>query len=180
MLHEKLSLNAALFRTNKTNARIVDPSQPGTVYALSGEQRVQGVEFDAAGSLTDNWKIFGGYVYMKSKVTSGPPSSFPGNALPNTPQQTASLWTTYDLPYKFTIGTGFQFMDQRYSGVNNLNSSPDYWTQQAMLSYQVSKNVQIQVNAYNLWDKQYIDLVGAHQVIPGAGRTVIFSANLKF
>lgn len=180
VLDEKLSLTGALFRTNKTNARVVDPTLPGTVYTLSGEQRVEGVEVDAAGSLTDNWKVFGGYVFMKSRVVSGPPSSDPGNTLPDAPQQTASFWTTYDLPYAFTIGTGVQVMDQRYSAVNDLNGSPGYVTQQAMLSYKVSKNVELQVNAYNLWDAQYIDLVGAHQVVPGAGRTVIFTANLKF
>ena len=180
VLNEKLSLNAALFRTNKTNARVTDPTLPGTVYVLTGQQRVEGIEVDVAGNLTDDWKVFGGYVFMKSRVVSGPLSSYPGNALPNTPQQTASLWTTYDLPYKFTLGTGVQVMDQRYSAVNDLNSSPGYWTQQAMMSYKVNKNVDVQVNVSNLWDKHYIDLVGAHQVVPGAGRTVIFSANLKF
>jgi catecholate siderophore receptor len=180
LLDEKLSLTAALFRTEKTNARETDPTQPGTVYVLTGLQRVDGVEFDAAGNLTPDWKVFGGYVYMKGKVINGPAGSFVGNALPNTPSQTASLWTTYDLPWHFTIGTGGQFVDQRYSLVNDLNSSPGYWTQQALLAYKVNKNVTLQVNAYNLWDKQYIDLVGAHQVIPGAGRTVIFTTSIKF
>ncbi len=180
VLDGKLSLTAALFRTEKTNARIVDPTQPGTVYALSGKQRVQGVEFDAAGNLTKEWKVFGGYVYMQSESLNGPPSSYPGNALPNSPQQTASLWTTYDLPWHLTIGTGGQFVDQRYSLVNELNSTPGYWTQQAMLACKVSKNVDVQLNVYNIWDKQYIDLVGAHQDVPGAGRTIVFTTRIKF
>jgi catecholate siderophore receptor len=180
LLDEKLSLTAALFRTEKTNTRETDPTEPGTAYVLSGLQRVDGVEFDAAGSLTRDWKVFGGYVYMKGRVVSGPSSASVGNALPNTPSQTASLWTTYDLPYHFTIGTGGQFVDQRYSLVNDLNSSPGYWTQQVMVAYKVNKNVDVQLNVSNLWDEQYIDLVGAHQVVPGAGRTVIFSTRIKF
>jgi catecholate siderophore receptor len=180
VLDEKLSLTAALFRTDKTNARVVDPTQPGTVYDLAGKQRVQGVEFDAAGSLTKDWKVFGGYVYMPSESLSGPPSSYPGHALPNTPQQTASLWTTYDLPWHLTLGTGGQFVDQRYSLINELNSTPGYWTQQAMLAWKVSKNVDVQLNVYNIWDQQYIELVGAHQDVPGAGRTIIFTTRFKF
>jgi catecholate siderophore receptor len=180
LLQDKLSLTAALFRTEKTNAREVDPTEPGTVYLLSGVQRVDGVEFDVAGNLTPDWQVFGGYVYMKGRVVSGPTGSFPGNTLPNTPEQTASLWTTYHLPWHLTIGTGGQFVDQRYSLVNDLNSSPGYWTQQALLAYQVSKNVNLQINVSNLWDKQYIDLVGAHQVVPGAGRTVTFTTSIKF
>jgi catecholate siderophore receptor len=180
VLNEKLSLNLALFRTDKTNGRVVDPTSPTTVYELAGKQRVQGVELDAAGSITPEWKVFGGYVYMQGRALTGPPSASPGNTLPNTPNQSASLWTTYELPWHITIGTGAQFVDQRYSLVNDLNSTPGYWTQQAMLGYQVSKNVQVQLNVYNLWDKQYIDLVGAHQDVPGAGRTIVFTTSLKF
>lgn len=180
LLDEKLSLTAALFRTEKTNARETDPTVPGTVYVLSGLQRVAGVEFDAAGNLTRDWKVFGGYVYMKGRVVSGPSPASVGNALPNTPSQTASLWTTYDLPYHFTIGTGGQFVDQRYSLVSDLNSSPGYWTQQVMVAYKVNKNVDVQLNVSNLWNEQYIDLIGAHQVVPGAGRTVIFTTRIKF
>jgi outer membrane receptor for monomeric catechols len=38
----------------------------------------------------------------------------------------------------------------------------------------------VQLNVYNIWDKEYIDLVGAHQDVPGAGRTVIFTTRFKF
>ncbi len=152
------------------------------MYALDGKERVQGIEVDAAGNLTDKWKIFGGYVYQQSEQLSGTPSSTssPGNTLPNTPNQSASLWTTYDLPNNFTIGTGFNFVDQRYALVNDLNSAPGYAIQQAMVGYTINKNVSIQLNVYNLWDAQYIDLVGAHQVVPGAGRTFVFSTSFKF
>jgi catecholate siderophore receptor len=180
VLDQRLSLTLALFRTDKTNARVVDPTLPGTVYDLAGKQRVQGVEFDAAGNITEEWKVFGGCVYMQSEALTGPPSSSPGNTLPNTPNQSASLWTTYDLPWGITVGTGAQFVDQRYSLVNDVNSTPSYWTQQAMIAYKVSKNVDVQLNVYNIWDKEYIDLVGAHQDVPGAGRTVIFTTRFKF
>jgi catecholate siderophore receptor len=49
-----------------------------------------------------------------------------------------------------------------------------------MVGYDVNKNVHLQLNVYNLWDSKYIDLVGAHQVVPGAGRTIIFSTSFKF
>ncbi|HEX4141610.1 MAG TPA: TonB-dependent siderophore receptor [Candidatus Methylacidiphilales bacterium] len=181
VLDQKLSLTAALFRTDKTNARLSDPTN-NAVYALNGKERVQGVEVDAAGDLTDRWKIFGGYVYQRGQQLTGDKSSTssPGNTLPNTPSQTASVWTTYDLPDNFVIGTGFNFVDQRYALVNNVNSAPSYWIQQAMLGYQINKNVSVQLNVFNLWDAQYIDLVGAHQVVPGPGRTVIFSTSFRF
>ena len=181
VLDQKLSLTAALFRTDKTNARFSDPTS-STTYALDGKDRVQGVEVDAAGNLNERWKLFGGYVYQQSEQLSGTPSSTssPGNTLPNTPNQSASVWTTYDLPSNFTLGTGFNFVDQRWALVNNLNSAPGYWIQQVMAGYKINKNVSIQLNVYNLWDSKYIDLVGAHQVVPGPGRTIVFSTSFKF
>jgi outer membrane receptor for monomeric catechols len=38
----------------------------------------------------------------------------------------------------------------------------------------------VQLNVYNIWDQQYIELVGAHQDVPGAGRTIIFTTRFKF
>ncbi|WP_312126052.1 TonB-dependent siderophore receptor, partial [Pseudomonas sp.] len=60
--NEALSLNAALFRTDKTNARVTDPDN-SSYQVLDGEQRVQGVELGFSGKLTPHWKVFGGYTY---------------------------------------------------------------------------------------------------------------------
>lgn len=181
VLHENLSLTAAIFRTDKTNARITDPSAPvgTTVFALAGQQRVEGVEFGAEGSITHEWKVFGGYSYMQSEILSGPPSSSPGNHLPNTPNQSASLWTTYELPYHLTVGTGALFVDKRYGTVANTTVADGYVTQQLMAEYRVNKNLEMQVNVYNLWDEHYIQAVGSN-FIPGAGRSVVVSAEVKF
>lgn len=181
LLNEKLTLTGALFRTNKTNARITDPSAPPgtTVFALAGEQRVEGVEIGVQGALTKEWKVFGGYTYMTSDIVSGPPSSFPGNQLPNTPNQSASLWTTYELPYHLTLGTGVQFVDKRYATVNNTTVADGYWTQQLMAGYKMTKNLEFQVNVYNLWDEKYIVATGSNS-IPGAGRSVVVSAEVEF
>jgi catecholate siderophore receptor len=55
----RLALSAALFRTDKTNARTTDPITALTT--LEGDQRVQGVELGASGMLTENWGVFAGY-----------------------------------------------------------------------------------------------------------------------
>jgi catecholate siderophore receptor len=49
-----------------------------------------------------------------------------------------------------------------------------------MVSYAINKNVALQLNVYNLWDSQYYALVGAHQAVPGTGRTIIFTTSFKF
>jgi len=181
VLNEKLSLNAAFFKTDKTNARITDPSAPPgtTVFALQGKQRVEGFEFGAEGSITNEWKVFGGYTYMQSEIVSGPQSSFPGNHLPNTPNQSASFWTTYDLPFHVRVGTGFNFVDKRYATTANTNVANGYATQQLMAGWEINKNFELQVNCYNLWDEKYIAAVGSN-FIPGSGRSVVASLDIHF
>ena len=66
-----LLLHAAVFRTDKHNARTPGlPGDPPTV--LEGQQRVDGVEFGATGRLTDEWSIVAGYAYLDSEVTDSP------------------------------------------------------------------------------------------------------------
>lgn len=179
VFNQKLSLSTSFFRTIKENARITDPSLPTNsgVYVLAGQVRVQGIEVGAEGNLTREWKVFAGYTYLESVFLSGPNQ---GHQLPYTPNQSASLWTTYELPCHFTIGTGAQFNDKVYGSTTNTASVPSYVTQQAMLGYKASKNLSFQLNVYNLWDEHYIASYGNGGAIPGPGRSVTFTSTVKF
>jgi catecholate siderophore receptor len=190
LFDEKLSLTAAVFRTEKTNARTpgLTPDDPPTV--LDGEQQVQGFEIGIAGSITEHWKVFGGYTFLDSEIkksntrTAIPGStdtkSQVGNELPQTPQHSFSLWTTYSLPWEIEIGAGAQYVGSRYSSTDNLREAPDYWLFDAMISKQITKNIKAQLNVYNLADEEYIDRVGGGHFIPGAGRTGVFSVSFTF
>ena len=180
VLHEKLSLGTAFFRTVEDNTRVTDPTT--NLVTNAGTTRVQGIEVSAAGNLTDEWKVFGGYTYMQSDILSDPSgaaSAPAGNKLPNVPQQSASLWTTYDLPARVTVGTGAVFVDNRDATTADQWGADGYWTQQAMVEYRIDKNIKCQLNVSNLWDEQYIYATGSNS-IPGAGRTVTFTTTLKF
>ena len=68
LLDQRLSLAAALFRTEKENARVqVDT----TTYENVGETRVQGIELSASGKITDKWQVFAGYTYMEARQIDG-------------------------------------------------------------------------------------------------------------
>ena len=64
VFRERLSLMAAFFRTEKTNARTpgVNPGDPPTV--LAGEQRVNGIELGASGRIGERWTLLAGYSSM--------------------------------------------------------------------------------------------------------------------
>ncbi|MGA0583774.1 MAG: TonB-dependent receptor domain-containing protein, partial [Castellaniella sp.] len=58
---------------------------------------------------------------------------------------------------------------------------PAYWRFDAMASYQVHKNLSLQLNALNLTDKVYYARNnGNHHADFGPGRQFILTANLKY
>ena len=179
---ERLSLSGALFRIEKLNARTEDPANAGDVVATEGKQRIDGVELGFAGSITPQWKVIGGYTFMQSEVLKSANPLEVGNDIGNTPDHTFSLWTTYVTPWKIEVGYGVQFVSDRKISNTNVQENPGYWLHDAMISYPLTENVDIQLNVLNIFNKEYFDRLhagGAHG-IPGAGRTALLSTNFKF
>jgi len=178
---EKLSLTAALFRTDKTNARETDANTGVT--DLFGEQRAQGLELGAAGNITDKWAVFAGYVYTDSEVLETVAAGIPDGAeLPNAPKHTVTLWTTYELPWRLQVGGGFTYNSERFLNANNTTKDGSYALFDALIAYHVTDNVDIRLNILNIGDEFYIERAhagGAHAV-PGAGRTALLSTSVRF
>lgn len=177
---QRLSLSAAIFRTDKTNARTEDPTNPADVIVLDGVQRVDGFELGAAGRITDDWQIFAGYTIMHSEIVESKNAAEVGNELSNTPEQSFNLWTTYQLPWGIELGGGAQFVDTRYSANNNTRQVDGYVLYDAMVGYRINKNFDVRLNLYNLANTTYIDRIGGGHVIPGAARSAVLTANFKF
>jgi catecholate siderophore receptor len=178
--NEALSLNAALFRTDKTNARVASPEST-TLQVLDGEQRVQGVELGFSGKLTPQWKVFGGYTYLDSEIRKSTTAADEGNKMPQTPENNFTLWTTYDLTQDFTIGGGATYVDRQFGNTANSTYIPSYTRYDAMAAYRVTKNVDLQLNVQNLTDKRYFDQVySTHMAHVAPGRTALLSANFHF
>ena len=187
MFHDRLSLTAAVFRTEKKNTRILVDA---LTYENGGESRVDGLELSASGKLTDQWQVFAGYSYLKSElvdpglngrngvVSAG---SNKGNQMPNTPKNTFSLWTTYDVTPKLTLGGGAFYVDEVYGDAGNTVYVPSYTRYDAMASYKLSKNVDLQLNVQNLTDKTYYDKAyAAHFANQAAGRTAMLTTSFHF
>ncbi len=91
----RFSTRAAVFQTTKLNAREPDPDN-ALLNVLSGTQRVNGVEGETNGKLTDRWTLMASYAFMDSAlIASVAYPSAVGAQLANAPRNTFSLWTTY-------------------------------------------------------------------------------------
>ena len=178
--NEALSLNAAIFRTDKTNARVAS-ADSNISQVLDGEQRVQGIELGFSGKLTPHWKVFGGYTYLDSEIRKSTKAADEGNQMPQTPENNATLWTTYDLTQDFTFGGGATYVDRQFGNTDNSVYIPSYVRYDAMAAYRINKNFDVQLNVQNLTDKRYFDQVfTTHMAHVAAGRTVLLSTNFHF
>ncbi|WP_085673684.1 MULTISPECIES: TonB-dependent siderophore receptor [unclassified Pseudomonas] len=180
LLDERLSLAAALFRTEKENARVQVNT---TTYENVGETRVQGIELSASGKITDKWQVFAGYTYMEARQIDGGPlgKANDGNQLPNTPNNSASLWTTYSITPKLTVGGGAFYVDDVYGSVANTTMVDRYVRYDAMAAYKLTKNVDLQLNVQNLTNEVYYDKAfSTHFANQAAGRTALLTTSVHF
>jgi catecholate siderophore receptor len=154
-----------------------------TSYENAGKTRVQGVELSASGKITDKWQVFAGYAFMDSEQVDGGPlgRANDGNELPNTPKNSASLWTTYQVTPKLTLGGGAFYVDDVYGSVANTTMVDSYVRYDAMAAYKLTKNVDLQLNVQNLTNETYYDKAfSTHFANQAAGRTALLSTNFHF
>tara|TARA_R110001606_G_scaffold44293_3_gene116188 strand:+ start:45 stop:1214 length:1170 start_codon:yes stop_codon:yes gene_type:complete len=180
IMDRSMFVTAAAFRTEKTNARTQDPSDPNDLLVLQGEQLVQGIELGLAGSITDKLSAFAGYTYLDTEITESLDASQIGKSLDNSPKHTFNLWSTYALSSKIEFGLGAQFVDERFNNTSNARSAPSYWVYEASASYAVNDQLGFRLNVQNLTDEKYIDFVGGGHFIPGLGRVLLLSSSFTF
>ncbi|WP_370154608.1 TonB-dependent receptor [Ferrovibrio sp.] len=179
MFNKALSLTGAIFRTEKTNARV---SVGSGVQQNVGEERVDGFEIGVSGNITPDWQIFGGYTFLKSEIVDdGPSSSNDGKEFPFIAPHNISLWTTYNIDTAWKIGGGAIYTARRFANTANTYELPSYWRLDAMAAYKVSEQVEVQLNVQNLLDETYYDATHAGQFANVApGRTALLTTNFKF
>jgi catecholate siderophore receptor len=182
LLNNRLDVNAALFRIKKKGDYEQLIAGDPTSYAPVGDSQVEGFEVGVAGKLTDQWSLFAGYTYLKSKLTAS--TINPGNIghqLAMTPENSFSLWTTYDVTPELTVGGGAYYVDARWSSVANTARIPSYWRFDAMASYKVTRNFTLQLNVYNIADEYYYDTAaGAGFAVPGQERYASLTGRYQF
>ncbi len=187
-LPNRTSLRAAFFHTDKTNAREPSVDDP-TVNVVSGSQRVQGIEVEVSGHITRRWEVFSGYAFMDSALVKS--LAYPdavGAQLANVPRHTFNHWSTFDMPWRFKLGGGAQYVGSRTASSTAPNDPvtglvkqlPGYWTFNLMGKRRITEHVELQVNAYNITDKYYFDQLHPGHIVPGPGRSVSASTNFKF
>lgn len=177
LLANRLQAQFAIFREEKTNARLPDPSN-SQFNILAGDQRVDGGEVEIAGQITKAWQFNASYTYLDGKtVKTAPGGPVLNSPLFNAPRNSFALWTTYQLPARIQIGGGVNYQSRRYVTLTArpFTSVPGYTTLSAMAKWQATDAIRLQVNVNNLTNTYYYDQIHGFHVVPGEGRTALFT-----
>ena len=173
--------SAAIFQSEKTNVRVPDPTTPG-FNTLGGEQRVRGFQAELAGRIGEKLELRANYTYLDSettKSTTGGP--LVGAPLVVTPKNAYAVWGTWQVTGNFKAGLGLRHQDKRL-GQNTAASyltAPGYTVVDGEASYKLTDAVTVRLNAYNLADKTYYDMLHPFHVTPGAGRSLLATVAFK-
>ncbi|WP_028941711.1 TonB-dependent receptor [Pseudomonas vranovensis] len=184
LLDSRLSVTAAVFRLERTNMKTTDPANPANL-VLSGEQRTDGVETTVSGQLTDKWQVYGGFAFLDAEITKSNSST---NGVANegqtptlTPRTSANLWLVRSLTETWRVGMGANYVDQRYTALDNVVVMPSYTTVDAALLYNQPK-WDMALRLRNVFDRDYY--ASAHGsvdlITPGAPRTLELSTHYRF
>ncbi len=184
LLDKRLLLSAALFRTDIEND--VEANDDGT-YSQYGTKRVEGYEISVAGNITPEWQVIGGFTQQRATIKQGADVTQDGSSsLPYTPEHAFTLWSQYQATDAISVGAGARYIGSMHRGKDGAVGTPDstdsYWVADAKIGYRVNSTLDLQLNAYNLFDTNYVASINksGYRYHPGEPRTFVLTANVHF
>ena len=145
-IRENLSFTVSYFDSEQTQA--VRDSDTGENSEIVGLQ-VDGIELELKGQVSDKLYLALGYSDLDGETgKGGEPREIP--------EQTASLWATYEVNEQFGLGLGIT-----HQGESNIKNDkpglilPDYTRVDFAAYYDLADDLSIQLNVENLTDELY-------------------------
>ncbi|MGE5721329.1 MAG: TonB-dependent receptor [Sphingomonadales bacterium] len=218
LFHDAMLLTAALFDTTTSNARVTGEDN---LAAFIGKRRARGFELGVGGSITSNWRVNGGYTYLDARITDGGftaltapavpgqaaktvlvPSVNTGKPFPQTAKHSATLFTSYDVTPRLTVGGGVVYNSRVYGNFSDnraavqdpngvvtvlpatkviARSVPGYVRLDLNARYRFDEHFEVRLNVQNLTDAFYYDKVYTnHYATPAPGRSGFVTLAVKY
>lgn len=182
-------LQAAVYQLTQTNVPTTDPNNPG-FQIQTGEVRARGVEVEARAAVFDNLDLVAAYAYTDAEVTKSNGADL-GKRPTVVPRHMASLWAHYTfrtgLFAGLGLGAGVRYVGKGAGDAANSFFTDDYTLVDAAISYDLGaanaamKGWKVQVNAQNLFDKEYVaGCYGTVQCSFGLRRTVLATLSYRW
>ncbi|WP_198083565.1 TonB-dependent siderophore receptor [Variovorax sp. E3] len=187
-----LAATAALYRLDRSNVIVLDPTDPaGTRTILSKGQRTQGLELGLSGNITPAWSVAGGYSYTDAKFSADTSATIrAGATVGMVPKHTLALWNRYDFSPMWGAGLGVIRQSKMFASSQQIVTTgspfpnvtlPGYTRVDAAVFFTLNKNMQMQLNVENLFNKRYFLNANSNtNITPGSPRAFRVSLNAKF
>ncbi|WP_105588925.1 ferric-rhodotorulic acid/ferric-coprogen receptor FhuE [Cronobacter sakazakii] len=181
----RLTASLAVFRIEQDNVAVntgvIIPASGGqTAYKSVNGTVSKGVELELNGALTDNWQLTFGASRYVAEAGDGVAVN------PDQPRTTMKLFTRYELPTlpALTVGGGARWQTKTWQDIAGPNgdtriSQNGYTVVDLFTRYQATKNLAVQANLNNVFDKAYYDYLGTYGVY-GAPRNFSVTASYSF
>lgn len=168
-----LNASLALFRVDQENRAVqvfVADCPQATCYEASGEVRSQGIDLELQGALTDNWQVGGGYTYARVHTIKDDanPQNVNQRFDTDTPEHLFKLSTHYHFQgplEKLRVGGTLSWQSRLYNDITLLDGSQyrlkqgAYAVTDLMAGYRVNQNLDLQLNANNIFDRKYYQAI---------------------
>lgn len=192
---QSLAVNAALFKLERENVLITDPTSAANSFLVDG-QETTGLELSLSGKVTDQWQVMGAYTLQEGEITKDiltynnagvrtPASDInKGSHLGLTPTRTFSLWNKYQINDTWAVALGMVSRSEMYAATETVGAStilPGYTRFDAAIFAKISPRWDAQINIENLTNKDYA--LYAHNnnnITPGAPLNARATLNYHF
>ncbi len=188
-------VTVSAFNLTQQNVLTADSLHP-EFETQTGEIRSRGVELEGHASLSNNLDLVLAYAYLdnvvtKSNTTSGAYTDNAGKTPSGIPNQMASAWVNYEVPWHplagLRLGGGIRYVGATYGDNADSFKVPSVTLFDAAIHYDLGqandrlKGWQAEVNATNLFDKTYVAGCTSSTVCYyGLRRTVLGSLKFKW
>ncbi|MEI1718297.1 TonB-dependent siderophore receptor [Acinetobacter baumannii] len=142
-------------------------------YRAVDNVKSEGVEFEMDGEINDQWGINFGIANFEAKANDVKVNT-------TNSRTTSNLFIKYKAD-KWSAAAGINYKSKYYTGTGSARIEQDAITlANVMLSYQVDKNIKVQLNVENLFDKKYYEGIGANSMNYGTPRNATISMRYNF
>lgn len=169
-----LNASLAVFQIDQKNRASQSINQLGcreTCYDASGLVRSQGIDLELQGALTENWQVGGGFTYTRAHYIKDTNTANNNQRFDtDTPERLFKLTTSYRFQgplEKLRIGGNVYWQSRMYNDVVLADSSSyrleqgSYAVADVMAGYQLNKNLDLQLNVNNIFDRTYYSAIGS-------------------
>ncbi|MFK7945589.1 MAG: TonB-dependent receptor, partial [Paracoccaceae bacterium] len=177
---------AAIFQTEKDNARESSGRGAAAVTTATGKYKVRGIELGLGGNVTEKLGLFGGLTVMDSEVLASADPDNIGAEFANIAHEQFNLLARYEYNDKWSFGGQATWRGTVNGGTfaaTNDNKLPAYWRFDMLAEYRVSDTASVSFRIDNLLDDTYYDAMyrsGTPFVYVAPGRSASIYYSVKF